>query len=130
MKQYFRYASPALVAAGALIAALALADDKTSSTKLDPKMEEMMKKAEELSTPGPAPQGTRTARRRLECRGQILDGAGCAAHGYKGTAKSTWRLKDRYVQAEFTGEIHGKSISGAQPYRLRQCPTEVPHRLD
>src|SRR5262245_53619246 len=54
MKKTIHYAGSALAVAGALIAGLALANDKAQ--KLDPRMEEMMKKAEAACTPGAAHQ--------------------------------------------------------------------------
>src|SRR5262245_50030561 len=52
MKQTNRYMCSTLIVAAGLIAGWVLADEKSDSQKLDPKMEEMMKKAEAACMPG------------------------------------------------------------------------------
>jgi hypothetical protein len=112
MKDSIRYTGLVLAAAGVLIFGLALASDQSDSRKLDPKMQEMMQKAEAAGAPG-------TAHKRLEPlvgdwdvevkMWMAPDGPPTIT---KGTAKSTWALKGRFVQQEFSGEFMGKPFHG------------------
>jgi hypothetical protein len=94
MKHKISYTLSALVAAGALIAGFALANDKEQ--KLDPKVEELMKKAEAACTPGPAHEA-------LE-----------PLVGEWNAEVKMWMepLKGRFVQQEFNGEFIGKPFHG------------------
>jgi hypothetical protein len=112
MKQTIRYSNLGIVLAGALIAGWALADEKDSSQKLDPKMEELMKKAEAACTPGPAHKALEPLVGDWNAEVKMWmepDGPPTIS---KGSAKSTWALKDRYVQEEFSGEFMGKPFRG------------------
>ena len=112
MKQNICYTNAALVAAATPVPRLALARDESPSRKMDPKMEEMMKKAEAAATPGAAHKaldplvGNWTA--EVKCwmapEGQITV--------TKATAKSTWVINGRFVQQEFSGEFMGKPFRG------------------
>jgi hypothetical protein len=112
MKHSIRYIGSALAVAGALIASLALANDKAASPKLDPKMEEMMKKAEAICTPGPAHQALEPLVGDWNAEVKMWMAPDAPPTITKGTAKSTWALKGRFVQQEFTGEFMGKPFSG------------------
>jgi hypothetical protein len=112
MKQTTRYAGSAFVAAGALIASLALAAEKESSQKLDPKLQEMMKKAEAACTPGPAHKALEPLVGDWNVEVKMWMAPDAPPSITKGTAKSTWTLKDRFVQQEFSGEFMGKPFSG------------------
>jgi hypothetical protein len=96
--------------AGALIASLALADDQAQ--KLDPKLEEMMKKAEAACTPGPAHQALAPLVGEWTAEVKMWMEPDAPPTITKGTAKSTWTLKGRFVQQEFNGEFMGKPFPG------------------
>src|SRR4030095_14531183 len=98
MKQTTRYAGSAFVAAGALIASLALAAEKESSQKLDPKLQEMMKKAEAACTPGPAHKALEPLGGDWNVEVKMWMAPDAPPSITKDTAKSTWTLKDRFVQ--------------------------------
>ena len=110
MKGNIRSKVTALFLAGTAIAGLALAEDKTQ--KLDPKMEEMMKKAEAASTPGPAHQALEPLVGNWDVEVKMWMAPDAPPTITKGNAKSTWALKGRFVQQEFTGEFMGKPFSG------------------
>jgi hypothetical protein len=112
MKKTIRYTYPAIVAAGALIASFALAGDKSDSQKLDPKMEEMMKKAEATCTPGAAHKLLEPLVGDWNAEVKMWMEPDAPPAITKGTAKSTWALKGRYVQQEFSGEFMGKPFHG------------------
>jgi hypothetical protein len=112
MKQTIRYTGSALVVAGTLIAAFALAADKDSSQKLDPKLEEMMKKAEAACTPGPAHQALEPLVGDWIVEVKMWMEPDAPPTFSKGTAKSSWTLKGRFVQQEFNGEFMGKPFRG------------------
>ena len=48
----------------------------------------------------------------------------------KGTAKSTWALKGRFVQQEFSGEFMGKPFRGISFTGYDNVRAEIPQRLD
>jgi len=98
--------------AGALLASLALADDNSASQKLDPKMEEMMKKAEAASTPGPAHKALEPLIGDWNAEVKMWMAPDAPPTITKGTAKCTWTLKERFVQQEFNGEFMGKPFRG------------------
>src|SRR5687768_4430687 len=112
MKHLTRTTCTAVIAAGTLVASLALAQDKTASQKLDPKMEEMMKKAEAASTPGPAHKALEPLVGDWNAEVKMWMTPGAPPTITKGTATSTWTLKERYVQQEFNGEFMGKPFRG------------------
>jgi hypothetical protein len=112
MKYNIRYTYPALGVAAALIASLAWADDKSDSQKLDPKTEEMMKKAEAACTPGPAHKALEPLVGDWNAEVKMWMAPDAPPTITKGTAKSTWMLKDRFVQQEFNGEFMGKPFHG------------------
>jgi hypothetical protein len=112
MKHTIGYTCTALAAAGGLIAGLALANEKASSQKLTPELEEMLKKAEAASIPGPAHKALEplVGEWTAEVKSWMTPDAPPTIT--RGTAKSTWALKDRFVQEEFTGEFLGKPFRG------------------
>jgi len=89
---------------------LALAEDR--SQKLDPKMEEMMKKAEAASTPGPAHQALDPLFGNWNAEVKMWMAPDGPPMTSKGTSKNTWALKGRYVQQEFSGDFLGKPFQG------------------
>ncbi len=112
MKHTIRYACSAIAVAGALIASLALASDKSASPKLDPKMEEMMKKAEAACTPGDAHKLLEPLVGDWNAEVKMWMAPDAPPTITKGTAKSAWTLKGRFVQQEFSGEFMGKPFRG------------------
>jgi hypothetical protein len=113
MKRRIGYICTALVAAGVLGAGLTLADDKAQKLeKLDPKTEEMMKKAEAACTPGPAHQALEPLVGDWNAEVKMWMAPDAPPTITKGTAKSTWALKGRFVQQEFSGEFMGKPFRG------------------
>ena len=112
MKNRIHYTYAALAVAGALITTLALAADKSDSQKLDPKMEEMMKKAEAASMPGAAHKTLDPLVGDWNAEVKMWMGQDAPPAITKGTCKSTWALKGRFVQQEFDGEAMGKPFRG------------------
>jgi hypothetical protein len=110
MKYNVRYTFAALVVTGAVIAGLALANDQAQ--KLDPKLQEMMKKAEALCTPGPAHQALEPLVGDWNAEVKMWIEPGAPPTISKGTAKNTWALKERFVQQEFSGEFMAKPFRG------------------
>jgi hypothetical protein len=112
MKNYTRYTWTAVVAAGALIAGLALAADESSSQKMDPKMEEMMKKAEAAGTPGAAHKTLDALVGNWVAEVKSWMAPDAPPTVTKATAKSSWIMNGRFVQEEFNGEFMGKPFHG------------------
>src|SRR5262245_9783693 len=110
MKPSNRSVYVTLVAAAAVIAGLALAEDKAQ--QLDPKTEELMKKAEAASTPGPAHQALEPLVGDWDVEVKMWMAPDGPPTVTKGTAKSAWTLKGRFVQQEFNGEFMGKPFRG------------------
>jgi hypothetical protein len=111
MKHSIPYACSTLALAAALIAGLGLANDNASQ-KVDPKMEEMMKKAEAACTPGAAHKLLEPLIGDWNAEVKFWMAPDEPPTISKGTAKSTWTLKDRFVQQEFSGEFMGKPFRG------------------
>ena len=110
MKYSIAYLGSALVVAGALAAGLALGSENTP--KADPTMEEMMKKAETACTPGTAHQALEplVGEWNVEVKTWMTPDAQPLLS--TGTATSTWALKGRFVQQEFSGEFMGQPFHG------------------
>ena len=112
MKHTIRYNAAAVLAAGTLVASLALAQDKPASQKPDPQLEEMMKKAEAASTPGAAHKLLDPLVGEWNAEVKMWMAPDAPPTVTKGAAKNTWTLKGRFVQQEFTGEFMGKPFRG------------------
>src|SRR5262245_12866373 len=112
MKKQIRYTGAALAVAATIVVSLALAEDKPAVPKLDPQMEEMMKKAEALSTPGPAHQALEPLVGDWNAEVKMWMTPDAPPTITKGTAKNNWALKGRFVQQEFSGEVMGKPFRG------------------
>src|SRR5262245_3725839 len=112
MKHMIGYKSFAVVVAGALIASWASAADKDSAQKLEPKMEELMKKAEAACTPGAAHKLLEPLVGDWNVEVKMWMTPDAPPTITKGTAKNTWALKERFVQQEFSGELIGKPFRG------------------
>src|SRR6187431_1109858 len=94
MKYSNRYIGSTLVVAGALIAGLALANEKAQ--KLDPAIEEMMKKAEAACTPGAAHQALEPLVGDWNAEVKMWLAPDAPPTLTKATSKSTWALKGRF----------------------------------
>jgi hypothetical protein len=112
MKNSIRFTGSILVMAGALIVRLALAEDKASSQKVDPKLEELMKKAEAAATPGAAHKLLEPLVGNWNAEVKMWMDPDAPPTITKGTAKCSWTLKDRFVQQDFSGEFMGKPFRG------------------
>jgi hypothetical protein len=112
MTQRIRYTRTAALAAGALMASLVLAEDKPASQKPDPKMEEMMKKAEAASTPGAAHKLLEPLVGEWTAEVKCWMAPDAPPTVSKATAKTSWAMKGRFVQEEFSGEFMGKPFHG------------------
>jgi Protein of unknown function (DUF1579) len=112
MKHRIAYLGSALVVAGRLIVDVALASENADAQKFDPSMQEMMKKAEAASTPGTAHQALDplVGEWNVEVKTWMTPDAPPTVS--TGTAKSTWTLKGRFVQQEFSGEFMGQPFHG------------------
>jgi uncharacterized protein DUF1579 len=96
--------------AGAVVAGLALASDKQQ--KLDPKMQEMMKKVEAAGTPGAAHKALEPLVGDWNAEVKMWMDPAAPPNITKATAKSTWAMGNRFVQQEFNGEFMGKPFRG------------------
>ena len=112
MKYSIGYTCSGFIAGAALIAAVAVANDKAPSPKLDPKTEEMMKKAEAACAPGPAHQALEPLVGDWNAEVKMWMAPDAPPTVSKGTAKNSWALQGRYVQQDFTGEYVGKPFRG------------------
>ena len=110
MKHSIAYLGSALVVAGTLTVGLGLGSENVE--KYDPAMEEMMKKAGAACTPGAAHQALEplVGEWKVEVKTWMAPDAPPALS--TGTAKSTWTLKGRFVQQEFSGEFMGQPFHG------------------
>ena len=112
MKNCKRYMGSALVIAGTLAGGFALAQDKSSAAKSDPKAEEMMKKMEAAGTPGAAHKALDALVGDWNTEVKLWMDPAAPPTVTKGTAKSTWAMQGRFVQQEFNGEFMGKPFRG------------------
>ena len=112
MKTTICHIYPALIVAGALVISTAAADDPSASPKPDPKMEEMIKKAEVASSPGPAHQALEPLVGDWNAEVKMWMAPDAPPTITKGSAKSAWTLKGRFVRQEFNGEFMGKPFRG------------------
>jgi len=112
MKRSIYYSGTALVLTGVFAAGLALAENKPASTKVDPQMAEMMKKAEVATTPGAAHKTLEPFVGSWNAEVKTWMAPGEPPTMTKGSAKSTWVMNGRYVQEEFSGEFMGKPFRG------------------
>jgi hypothetical protein len=112
MKYPIHYIGAAVIAAGTLIVGVALAQDKSTPQKPDPKTEEMMKKAEARSTPGPAHKALDPLVGDWNAEVKMWLTPDQPPTVSKGTAKTTWDMKGRFIRQEFTGEAMGRPFQG------------------
>ena len=112
MKHNIHYTASALALTVAITASLVWAEDKPASQKPDPKMEEMMKKAEVAGKPGAAHKALEplVGEWNAEVKSWMTPGEPPTVS--KGTAKSQWVMDGRYVQEEFNGDFMGKPFRG------------------
>jgi Protein of unknown function (DUF1579) len=110
MKDKIRYICTAVMVAGTLIARFALAED--ASQKIDPGMEEMMKKAEAAGTPGAAHKALEPLVGNWTAEVKTWMAPDAPPTVTKAAAKSSWIMNGRFVQQEFTGEFMGKPFRG------------------
>src|SRR5262245_24975595 len=110
--KYWIGCTVAALVAGTLVVSLTLAQDKPTSAGTDPKMAELMKKAEAASMPG-------LAHKRLEplvgdwnVEAKCWMSPGAAPLISKGNEKSSWVLNGRFIQQQFTGEFMRKPFRG------------------
>src|SRR5688572_2024744 len=95
-----------------MLVGISLASEKTSSQKADPKMEEMMKKAEAAAKPGPAHKALDPLVGEWNADVKVWMEPNVAPMTSKGSATSTWDLQGRFVRQEFKGEFMGKPFRG------------------
>ena len=88
------------------------ADDKSSPQKVDPKTEELMKKAEALGKPGSAHKTLEPLVGNWTVEVKMWMAPDAPPEVTKGTAKSSWIMDGRYVQEEFSGQFMGKPFRG------------------
>ncbi len=112
IKNYNRYVGAAILAAGTLVASLVLAEDNSAPPKPDPKMEEMMKKAEAAGTPGAAHKALDPLVGNWIAEVKCWMAPDAPPAVSKATAKSSWVMNGRYVQEEFSGEFMSKPFRG------------------
>ena len=112
MKHRITYICSALIISGILNASLALAQEKNASQKLDPKMEEMMKKAEAAGTPGAEHKALEPLVGDWTAEVKCWMAPDAPPMESKATAKASWAMKKRFVREEFDGEMMGKPFRG------------------
>jgi Protein of unknown function (DUF1579) len=112
MKHSLCYTCVAIVVAGTAVASFALADDKSTSQKIDPKMEEMLKKAEVAGTPAAAHKALEPLVGNWEAEVKSWMAPDAPPTVTRATAKSSWAMNGRFVQEEFNGEFMGKPFRG------------------
>lgn len=112
MKHYIRYTCSALVVAGILVARFALAEDKAAAPKMDPKMEEMMKKAEVAGTPAAEHKALEPLVGNWKAEVKTWMAPGAPPTVTKAKAKAKWAMNGRFVQEDFTGEFMDKPFRG------------------
>lgn len=95
-----------------LTTSLLVGKEKDSAEKMDPKMAEMMKKAEALGAPGAAHKLLEPLVGEWTAAVQCWMTPGGPPTSSKGTAKAAWAMNGRYVQEEFKGEMLGKPFVG------------------
>jgi hypothetical protein len=91
-----------------LMVGLALASEK----KIDPKMEEMMKKAEAAGAPSAAHKALEPLVGDWTAEVKMWMDPSAPPTTSKGTAKSSWDLNGRFLREEFKGEFMGKPFRG------------------
>ena len=111
MKNYKLYIGSAFVVAGTFTANLVLAEDKSAS-KSDPKMEEMMKKAEAAGAPSAAHKALEPLAGEWNAEVKMWMAPDAPPTVSKGTAKTAWTMKGRFLKEEFNGEFMGKPFHG------------------
>lgn len=112
MKSYIRYTLPAIVAAIAIGNTVTFAEDKPASKGVDPKMEEMMKKAEAAGAVGAAHKALAPLAGEWTAEVKSWMTPGAPPMVSKGTAKATWVMDGRYLQEDFHGDFMGKPFHG------------------
>jgi hypothetical protein len=88
------------------------AQDRANTAAADPKMQEMMKKAEIAGTPGSAHKTLEPLVGNWTTDVKCWMTPGGAPTTTKGTSKSSWAMNGRFVQEEFSGEFMGKPFKG------------------
>ena len=93
-------------------AVLERAEHKSGSRNSDAEKQEMQKKMEAASTPGPAHKALEAFvgnwKAEVKCWGE----PGGSPNVSQGTAKTTWILRGRFLEEEFHGEMMGKPFVG------------------
>ena len=112
MKDCIRYTRTVVILTGTFIASFALAEDKSASEKIDPNMQEMMKKAEAAGAPGSAHKALEPLVGNWTAEVKSWMAPDAPPVVTKATAKSSWVMNGRFVQQEFTGEFMGKPFRG------------------
>ncbi len=112
MKHCIRRTLPVLLTAATLGSAFTFAQDKPESKEVDPKMAEMMKKAEAASTPGAAHKALEPLVGEWSAEVKSWMAPGAPPTVSKGKSKATWIMDGRYLQEEFHGEFMGKPFRG------------------
>lgn len=112
MKTPLFHLCSAIVLTGLFNASPIMGQDKASAEKMDPKVAEMMKKAETLGAPGAAHKLLEPLVGEWTAYVQFWMTPGGPPTPSKGTAKSEWVLNGRFIKEEFKGEMMGKPFTG------------------
>ncbi|MBX7158040.1 MAG: DUF1579 domain-containing protein [Verrucomicrobiae bacterium] len=112
MKNTKFYVCSTLIAATLSLAPLVQGESETNAAKMDSKMEEMMKKAEEMGKPGEGHQVLEPLIGDWEVEAKCWMNPGEAPQISKGSAKAMWIMGGRFVQEDFDGEMMGKPFHG------------------
>jgi hypothetical protein len=87
-------------------------ENKFGSEKSNAEQQEMMKKMEAASTPGPAHKALEAFVGNWKAEVKCWHEAGGAPQVSQGTAKSNWTLNGRFLEGEFHGDMMGKPFTG------------------
>jgi hypothetical protein len=91
---------------------LMMSSDALASEKLDPKMQEMMKKAEAAGKPGQPHKALDPLVGDWNAEVKMWMAPDGPPTTTKASAKSTWVMDNRFVKQEFDGEFMGKPFRG------------------
>lgn len=112
MKTPLVHLCSAIVLTGLFTASPVMGKDKDSAEKMDPKMAEMMKEAEALGAPGAAHKLLEPLVGEWTAEVQCWMTPGGPPTPSKGTAKTEWAMKGRFIKEEFKGEMLGQPFVG------------------
>ncbi len=110
MKTNLRILHLALITAGALATHCASAED--NPPPVDPKMAEMMKKAESAGAPGAAHEALKSLVGDWNAEVKCWMAPDAPPTVTRASARSSWVMNGRFIKEEFDGELMGRPFRG------------------